>query len=151
MKQKRQRVRPKVPNWPQESREQRKEQRRAPRCSQKRIDAQLPLGSIQTKQKQCRRGAQAVSAVQRPGGPGQAEAEGTKQIMGHADGQPQQNGLEEYLQLLVNKVPHIIPAAAAAALSGPRTAPHRRGSRFSRPLSTLRPPETAARCAGPPL
>lgn len=151
MKQKRQRVRPKVPNWPQEGGEQGEEQRRASSHAQKRIDTQLPLRSIQAKQKQCGRGAQAVSAVQRPGRPGQAEAEGTKQIVGHADGQPQQNGLEKHLQLLVNKVPHIIPAAAAAALSGPRTAPHRRGSRSSRPLSAHRPPETAARCAGPPL
>lgn len=151
MKQKCQCVRPKVPNWTQEGREQGKEQRRASGHTQKRINTQLPLRSVQTKQKQCRRGAQAVSAVQRPGGPGQAEAEGTKQIVGHANGQPQQNGLEKHLQLLVNKVPHIIPAAAAAALSGPRTAPHRRGSQSSRPLSAHRPPKTAARCAGPPL
>lgn len=107
MQQKHQSVGPKVPNRPQEGGEQGEEQSRSAAYAQERIDAQLPLRSVQAKQKQCRRRKQAVSAIQHPGGPGQTEAERTKQIVGHTDGQSQQNGLEEHLQLLVDKVPHI--------------------------------------------
>ena len=150
MEQKGQRIGPKVPYRTQRRGEQGEEQRRAAKGAHQGVNAQLSLGSVQAEQEQRRRGAQTVAPVQHPGEPGQAKTEGAKQIVGHPDGQPQQDRLEKHPQLLVHKVPHIIPAAAAAALPGPRTAPHRRASRSFRPPAARRPPGRAGRCADPP-
>ena len=148
MKQKSQCFHPKVPNRPQRGREQGEKQRCASGYPQQHIDAQLPLRPVEREQEQRGGGGQTVGAVQRPGAPGQTESEGAQQIVGQAHAKSQQNGLEEDLQLLVDKVPHIIPAAAAAALHGLRMAPHRIGSRSSPPPSIRRPPARAGRCAG---
>nr|WP_293009087.1 MULTISPECIES: hypothetical protein [unclassified Oscillibacter] len=118
MKQKVQCIGPKIPNRTQECGKQGEKQHRAAKGAHQRKNAQLPLGSVQGKEKQRRGGPQAVDHVQHPGELWQTKTEGAKQIVGHPDGQPQQNRLEKYPQLLVHKVPHIIPAAAAAALPG---------------------------------
>lgn len=150
MDQKCQCIRPKFPNRPQQGGKQGEKQHESPQRTQQHVDPQLALGPVQGEQEQGGGGAKAVQAVQRPCKPGQAQAERPQQVVSHPCRQPQQNGLEEYRQLLIDVIPHITPAAAAAGRPGRRQAPHRSGSRSSPPPAARRPPATAAQCAGSP-
>lgn len=82
---------PKIPNRPQERGKQGEKQHGSAKGAHQRKNAQLPLGPVQGEEKQRCGCPQAVDRVQHPGKLRQTKAEGAKQIMGHPDGQPQQN------------------------------------------------------------
>lgn len=96
MKQKGQRVGPKVPDRAQQRGKQTEKQRHAPARAQQHINAELALRLSQAEQEQRPGGGEAVAPVQRPRKARQAHPEGAQQIVDQTGGQPQQDGLKEY-------------------------------------------------------
>lgn len=106
--QKGQRIRPKGPQGPQELGEGAEKEDRSPQRAQHHEAPELALGPAQQEKEQRPAHAQAVEAVQRPGEAGGPDPEGAQQIVQQPGGQPQQDGLPEYQELLCGAAPHPI-------------------------------------------
>lgn len=85
------------------------EQHRAAHGAQHRKPPQFPFSPPQEEEEGGGPHGQAVGRVQHGGEAGQAQPEGTQQIIQHPGGQPQQNGLPEHQQLLRDLVSHTYP------------------------------------------
>ena len=99
MQEKCQGVHPKVPQGPQQGRQQAKKQHRAAQGSQNHISPQQALRLAEGEEKQPGAHGQAVQGVPQGGGAGQPQPEGPQQVVQQPRRQAQQHRLAEQGQL----------------------------------------------------
>lgn len=97
--QKGQRIRPESPQGPQKLRKRAEKQRRAAQGPHDHKAPELARPAAQQKEEHTPAHRQAIGSVQKAGGPGRADPEGTQQIIQQPGGQPEENGLPEHQKL----------------------------------------------------
>lgn len=97
---------PKRPDRPKKCGTRAEEQHRATDGAQHHEAPQLSLGPEQEKSEHRASDDQAVQSVQKARQPGEPQPKGAQQVIQQPGGQPQQDGLTEYQQLLGDLNPH---------------------------------------------
>jgi len=106
MQQKSDTIRPKVPNWPQQSGEQTEKQHRSAGRTQQDIQPQLSPGEPQREEKEADRRTETKENVQHTGQLRLAQPQRPQQIVKKPCRQPQEDRLHKDHQLICDEISH---------------------------------------------